>query len=160
MKKLTFDDVSNLAASRSTGAKPEISIESDVSLVPAQFYGVLAGHRPRFENERNLMCAVLEDAIRCYVDARESPLCDKEPEMAELKRWFAERHSRHPFSFEHICEYLDLDPECIRRLLKALATREPLAPRYHRRPGSCARSVKLPVHHDRQRMKPPRKPHA
>jgi hypothetical protein len=88
MKNLTFEGVRNQAAPYSTGSEPEISTGTDFSLVPAQFYGVLAGHRPRFESERNLMCAVLEDAIRCYASAGQPLSRDKQPEMVELRRWF------------------------------------------------------------------------
>ena len=159
MKKLTFEGARTQAASRSAGSESEISIGTNFTLVPAQFYGVLAGHRTRFESERNLMCAVLENAIKRYVSARQPLSCDKQPEMAELRRWFGERNSRHPFSFEHICEYLSLDPERIRKLLDAFAARDSLAPPRYRRTGSCARSVKLSVHRDRRPMKPSSGPH-
>lgn len=63
------------------------------------------------EGERALMLAVLTDAIRCLDGhGREGQLL-----KAEARCWLASRDQRWPFSFERICDVLDLDPETIRK---------------------------------------------
>lgn len=62
--------------------------------------------------ETALLCAVLEDAFACLVDAQHPELRE------EARRWFLSK-SRSVFSFVALCESLDLDAEQIRDSLKA-----------------------------------------
>jgi AraC-like DNA-binding protein len=63
------------------------------------------------------MRAVLVDAIRCVADAR--PGRRRVAEAARARRWIAARDRDWPFSFERICEALDVDPDHLRRRLRA-----------------------------------------
>ncbi len=96
------------------------TMDSD-SCLPAQYYGCLVARRHLFEGERNLMCAVLQDAIQRYVKAFGIHTIDERREFAELNHWFKARNQVGPFAFESICEALAVDPEDLRRSLDSLA---------------------------------------
>jgi hypothetical protein len=62
---------------------------------------------------RNLMIAILEDAVRAYVtgDAQE---------RFETEVWVASRERGFPFAFTVICETLGLDPNAVRGALRRM----------------------------------------
>jgi hypothetical protein len=62
---------------------------------------------------RNLMIAVLEDAVRAYVagDAQE---------RFESEVWIASRERGFPFAFTVICETLGLEPDAVRGALRRM----------------------------------------
>lgn len=88
-------------------------LQPDV-LLPQQFHG---RHRRHAVAEQNLMFAVLQDAVDHYkkhafaLDFRGRRL------FRETCEWITSR-DRAPFSFQHICEVLDLNPSYIRRGLE------------------------------------------
>ncbi len=65
--------------------------------------------------ELALMVAVLEDAIACYNGTistrRENPTLLRR----QARRWLESTDWNSPFSFNYICEALDLDPRDARR---------------------------------------------
>jgi hypothetical protein len=63
------------------------------------------------------MRAVLLDAIRCFTDTR--PGRRRVIEAARAQRWIEARDRDWPFSFERICEALDIEPDDLRRRLRA-----------------------------------------
>jgi hypothetical protein len=62
---------------------------------------------------RNLMIAVLEDAVRGYVagDAQE---------RYETEVWIANRERRFPFAFAVICDTLGLEPDAVSQALRRM----------------------------------------
>jgi len=64
---------------------------------------------------RSLMVAVLETALE---DARDFP------QRSDAVTWVASTDRWWPFSFENICEMLDIDPGEVRRLLQQDAVSE------------------------------------
>jgi len=70
--------------------------------------------------ERALVCAVLADAVSCLA-GQGTPTYLRRELAAEARSWVAERDARRPFSFEHVCAVLDLDPEVVRSRLLATA---------------------------------------
>jgi hypothetical protein len=67
------------------------------------------------EGEERLMIAVLKDAVDCFQNC----VLAQNPREQELLRqeeeWFLEKDSKEPFSFENICETLQLDPDYLRQ---------------------------------------------
>jgi hypothetical protein len=66
-----------------------------------------------------LMVGVLDDAVDLYRMA-----CDPHGRMPprhrrELNAWFESTERQWPFSFERICEVLGMDPDGVRRRLRA-----------------------------------------
>ena len=86
-------------------------------VVPVQFYDLI--RRSAFlDGETRLVFAVLEDAIRTYLRLRDSSRRRDRVEFAEVARWFEARTGAVPFSFEYICEVLELEPGSFRTRLR------------------------------------------
>jgi len=67
---------------------------------------------------RALMRAVLQDAILCLLGlAADVPKRDREWATVQARHWFASHDLTWPFSFESICNVLDLEPSSLRRQL-------------------------------------------
>jgi hypothetical protein len=62
---------------------------------------------------RNLMIAVLEDAVRGFVAGNER-------ERQEAEVWVVSRERRFPFAFTVICETLGLEPDAVRQALRRM----------------------------------------
>lgn len=95
--------------------------EPDV-LLPNQFSSYFR-KEVGFDRERRLMLAVLEDAIDCFQkyahtdDARGKQLFD------ESWDWIMSDDTRWLFSFENICQIVDMNPSYIRQGLQRWRSR-------------------------------------
>jgi hypothetical protein len=88
-------------------------------VVPVQFYDLI--RRSAFlDGETRLVFAVLEDAIRTYLRQRNSRGRTGRAEFEEVARWFEASNASAPFSFEYVCEVLELEPESFRRRLRTV----------------------------------------
>lgn len=87
------------------------------SILPVQYYESVASTRIP-SGERKLLFAILEDALRCYVQAKNS--APERAECRDARKWFNERGRSDVFSFESVCANLDIDPECLRKKLESL----------------------------------------
>jgi hypothetical protein len=65
--------------------------------------------------ERELMIAVLSDAIECFWKYRRSRAALAIRLYQEAKAWLFADTENHPFSFQNICQTLGLEPSYIRR---------------------------------------------
>lgn len=63
-----------------------------------------------FTGIKSLMVAILEEGIRSYMSGSSSV-------RNEAERWIHRKRQRSVFSFEVICETLELDPGAVRRVL-------------------------------------------
>jgi hypothetical protein len=99
-------------------AYPERSVVSDgwISLDPADIGLIESVYKKNIrEGEERLMLAVLESAVedfQKYVLAR-NPRGKRL--FQEAEEWFLEKDSEELFSFENICETLQLHPDYIRQ---------------------------------------------
>lgn len=124
-------------APRATDEELEIDLLSTSNLAGGDpDHGPLTGTRA-------LMLAVLEDAIRCYLDGR-GRVCE------EAERWIKANWRGSPFCFVIVCETLRLDPQAVRAMLERIRaskvssrTAIPRARRNVRVPGRVC-SGKLP----------------
>jgi hypothetical protein len=105
----------NLEASRGFEEQSEIY----ASILPVQYRDIAGGYR-RSDPERDLMFAVLEDGIRCYLAG---PRVSKElrRRFEEAQSWIMERGDRGPFSFDTLCQTFDIEPERLRSRLQSLS---------------------------------------
>ncbi|HEU4343043.1 MAG TPA: hypothetical protein VFU31_15930 [Candidatus Binatia bacterium] len=78
--------------------------------------------RPRFFEapEKELMAAVLNDAIACLAKHRFARSRSGRHVYDETREWFLDTDSDWPFSFENICQVLNLNPVYVRRCLSSL----------------------------------------
>jgi hypothetical protein len=92
-------------------------VEDDEGLVPSTVLPEQLIQRcvPRTP-ERQLMIAVLQDAFHIYCKFASWP---QHRRFRETARWFASTDRIWLFSFERICDVLDLNPRCVRRCLQA-----------------------------------------
>jgi hypothetical protein len=73
--------------------------------------------------EQRLMCAVLEESLTELAATRVAARSRLEghPHRDELLAWFASPDRSWPFSFENICDAIDLDPGQVRAGLRILS---------------------------------------
>lgn len=83
-------------------------------MLPLQFY---PRHRRKAVAERNLVFAVLQDAINCYQSYAFATDRHGQRLFRETEEWLTSPETL-PFSFEHICQVLDLDPNYLRAGLR------------------------------------------
>lgn len=75
---------------------------------------------PELRPIRELMVAILEDAVNCLSSRACSSPCYHYKRGQDCKwhdaiAWFLEKDSEYPYSFENVCETLSFDPEYLRR---------------------------------------------
>ena len=77
----------------------------------------LENHRRKshLEPEKDLMLAILEDAVRCYRAYAFSPASSSRRLHREAEKWLLNNDKRWPFSYANICEVLGLEPFFLRR---------------------------------------------
>ncbi len=98
-----------------------LSVEEKVSslfqpdtLLPDQYLETFR-RKAHLEPEKRLMLVILEDAIACfqkYLFARDGK---GKALFREAEEWVMEEGSRWLFSFENICELLELEPRYVRQ---------------------------------------------
>ena len=87
------------------------------ALLPAQFYAAFRGGSG-VSGEKRLMLAVLQDALDCYQKyafAKDGP---GQQMFADADEWIADEDRGWYFSFENICEILEINPAYLRQGVK------------------------------------------
>ncbi len=87
-------------------------------VTPVQFYADVA--RRHASGVRRLMAAVLEDTAHIY--SRNAGAGESSRLFQEAKTWVESDDRVWPFSFERVCEALQLDAEWVRGRLRAVHT--------------------------------------
>jgi hypothetical protein len=84
------------------------------AILPMQFFQSLRS-KGRYDGERRLMIAILEDAVHCFM----KQLFATDPKARQLyldaEEWISAEDASWFFSFENVCNTLDLDPEYLRQ---------------------------------------------
>lgn len=80
----------------------------------AQYFESLR-KRAVLEPEQRLMLAILEEAVKCYQDNFLTRNRSGRRLFAEAESWIIEGGSDWIFSFDNVCDSLDLNPEYMRR---------------------------------------------
>lgn len=102
------------------GAKKGVVTQfSPEIIVAAQFFGE-SPHRKRLEPQRRLAIAILRDAIDCYLGNVDAGTRPGRQCFSEAEAWIFSRDRRYCFSFERICDLLDINPSRLRRGVLAL----------------------------------------
>ena len=94
--------------------------EPDV-LLPAQFFSFFS-KEAGFDRERRLMLAVLEDAIDCCQKYAHTNDLRGRQMFLESHEWIMSPDKRWLFSFENICQIVDMNPDYIRQGLSRWRT--------------------------------------
>jgi hypothetical protein len=86
------------------------------ALMPAQFYAARRGSAS-VEPIMRLMGGVLADAVRSFQRNFDAQTASRREEFREAQHWIFHAKSDGPFSFEDVCEALDIDPRRLRELI-------------------------------------------
>jgi hypothetical protein len=88
------------------------------TLLPVQFAGRMGSRRSQL-GEFRLMNAILEDAVDMYRKHADADRGRKLDLFDEAEAWIESTDRAWVFSFENICDMLDLDADCLRAGLRA-----------------------------------------
>jgi hypothetical protein len=89
-------------------------------ILPSQYYGSSGSAR---SGEQRLILAVLVDAINVLQHWKGTGSRRKRRNFAEAAQWVNARGTTDPFSFESVCEALDVDSELLRSRLRVFTGR-------------------------------------
>lgn len=110
--------------------------EPDV-LLPTQFFATFQRER-RIERERLLMLAVLEDAVECYRRYAHARHPQARRLFEEAREWLDSADRSDLFTFETICDSLEIDADHVRRRLREWGAGEHASRRPKRPHGQIA----------------------
>ena len=94
------------------------------SVIVESLYGSSTRNGPAGA-ERELMLAVLNDAIECYWKYQNSAKRSAIRLYQDAKKWIFAEDDSLPFSFHEVCETLELNPGYIRRGILAVGRTAP-----------------------------------
>jgi hypothetical protein len=83
------------------------------ALLPAQFYAAFRGGSA-VRGEKRLMLAVLQDALECYQKYAFAKDVHGHQLFAEAEEWICCEDRNWYFSFDNICETLEINPAYLR----------------------------------------------
>ncbi len=88
---------------------------------PEQFFVPAQKSHARWNGERQLLLAVLENAVHEFYKYCHSPTRREKRLFREVQEWLWSGERNWLYSFEGICMYLDFAPDTIRRGLQEYA---------------------------------------
>jgi hypothetical protein len=98
----------------------DIPWQADI-ILPSQYFGAIGS--VGLSGEQRLMLAVLVDAINILQSWRGGGSARKRLNFAETAQWVNTRGTRHIFSFDSVCDALEIDSELLRSCLRVLTVR-------------------------------------
>lgn len=98
-------------------AGDELSFRAD-AVMPAQFYPARRG-AASVEPIMRLMAGILIDAIRCFQRNFEVRSSDRRQEFREAQFWIFDDKANGPFSFQCVCESLEIDSRGLREWIRS-----------------------------------------
>jgi hypothetical protein len=87
-------------------------------ILPAQYFGAMGA--TGLSSEQRLMQAVLVDAINILQGWQRVGSARKRRAFAEAAQWVNMRRTGYPFSFDSICDALNIDSDVLRERLSGL----------------------------------------
>jgi len=87
------------------------------TLLPIQYFEAMR-RKHLLEGEKRLILSVLEDAIECFMKCMDSATNKGQRLYREADEWIALEDKHWVFSFDNVCDMLDINPEYMRRGLR------------------------------------------
>lgn len=87
------------------------------TLLPIQYFEAMR-RKHLLEGEKRLILSVLEDAIECFMKCMDSATSKGQRLYREADEWIALEDKHWVFSFDNVCDMLDINPEYMRRGLR------------------------------------------
>lgn len=104
------------------------------AILPDQFAEMFR-RSEQLEPEKALLWAVLEDAVGCVLKFHSAQDRIGKKQFQETEEWIMQSGSDWFFSFENVCELLELDPEYLRRGLRQWTAKGRRQKKVARHPG-------------------------
>jgi hypothetical protein len=83
------------------------------TLLPIQYFEAMR-KKHLLEGEKRLILSVLEDAVECFMKCIEASTNKGQRLFREADEWINHEDKRWVFSFDNVCEMLDINPEYMR----------------------------------------------
>lgn len=87
------------------------------TLLPIQYFEAMR-RKHLLEGEKRLVLSVLEDAIECFMKCIDSSTNKGQRLFRDAEEWITLEDKKWVFSFDNVCEMLDVNPEYMRRGLR------------------------------------------
>ena len=87
------------------------------TLLPIQYFEAMR-RKHLLEGEKRLILSVLEDAIECFMKCMDSATNKGQRLYREADEWIALEDKHWVFSFDNVCDMLDINPEYMRMGLR------------------------------------------
>jgi hypothetical protein len=87
------------------------------TLLPIQYFEAMR-RKHLLEGEKRLVLSVLEDAIECFMKFIDSPTSKNQRLFRDAEDWINLEDKKWVFSFDNVCDMLDINPEYMRRGLR------------------------------------------
>ncbi|MGH7907008.1 MAG: hypothetical protein ACREP6_10300 [Candidatus Binataceae bacterium] len=87
------------------------------TLLPIQYFEAMR-RKHLLEGEKRLILSVLEDAVECFMKCIDSSTNKGQRLFREAEEWINLEDKHWVFSFDNVCDMLDINPEYMRRGLK------------------------------------------
>ena len=94
------------------------------TLLPSQYFAALR-RKGAHEPERRLVIAVLQDAVDCFQKHLQARDRKARQLFLDAEEWICSDDRSWPFSFENVCDLLQINSEYLRRGLMAWRDRQP-----------------------------------
>lgn len=83
------------------------------TLLPIQYFEAMR-KKHLLEGEKRLILSVLEDAIECFMKCIDAATNKGQRLFREADEWITHEDKRWVFSFDNVCDMLDINPEYMR----------------------------------------------
>lgn len=87
------------------------------TLLPVQYFEAMR-KKHLLEGEKRLILSVLEDAIECFMKCIDASTSKGQRLFRDADEWIAHEDKRWVFSFDNVCDMLDINPEYMRMGLR------------------------------------------
>jgi hypothetical protein len=87
------------------------------TLLPIQYFEAMR-KKHLLEGEKRLILSVLEDAVECFMKCIDSPTSKGQRLFRDADEWIGLEDKHWVFSFDNVCDMLDINPEYMRRGLR------------------------------------------
>jgi hypothetical protein len=83
------------------------------TLLPIQYFEAMR-KKHMLEGEKRLILSVLEDAVECFMKCIDAPTNKGQRLFREADEWIAHEDKRWVFSFDNVCDMLDINANYMR----------------------------------------------
>ena len=87
------------------------------TLLPIQYFEAMR-KKHLLEGEKRLILSVLEDAVECFMKCIDATTSKSQRLFRDADEWIALEDKHWVFSFDNVCDMLDINPDYMRRGLK------------------------------------------